>query len=328
MRRVRPSILIVVLLAVTGIIAFCAVGIGSQYVSPGETISILRGSNSEYAYIVNHFRIPRVILALLAGAGLAVSGVILQSILRNPLASPDVIGITKGAGLAAVSVIVFLPNSPIFILPVSAFVGAALVAVVLMVFTHKSGAKSSTLALVGIALGAICQAATEFILIKFPVNANVMLLWLAGSLWGRGWDQLYGLLPWFILLIPIVIGMSLKLDVLHFGDDIATGLGVKSNRARYILLSIAVALAGLCVATVGSVGFVGLIAPHMAKRIVGPKHKYSLPVAALCGGLLLVIADSIGRGLAPPIEIPVGILTAIIGVPYFIYLLRFEQKRK
>lgn len=328
MRRLHPSTIILILSAVTCIISFFAIGIGSKYVSPGETIAILRGSNSDFTYIIENFRIPRVLIAILAGAGLAVSGTILQSVLRNPLASPDVIGITKGAGLAAVMVIVFLPNSPVAFLPISAFLGAALVAVVLMLFTRSSGAKSSTLALVGIALGAICQAATEFILIKFPVNANVMLLWLAGSLWGRGWDQLYGFLPWFIALLPFAIGMTLKLDVLSFGDDISTSLGVRSNRTRYILLGIAVALAGLCVATVGSIGFVGMIAPHMAKRIIGPKHKYSLPVAALCGALLLVIADSIGRGIAPPIEIPVGILTAIIGVPYFIYLLRTERKQK
>lgn len=327
MKLRRAPVIILALFILTCILAFFSVGFGSKYVSPAETIAILKGSDSSYTYIVENFRIPRVLIAILAGAGLAISGTILQSILQNPLASPDVIGITKGAGLAAILVIVFLPNSPTALLPISAFLGAALVAVALMIFTRNSGAKSSTLALVGIALGAMCQAATDYILIKFPVNANVMLLWLAGSLWGRGWDQFYGFLPWFIVLLPLIIGMIRKLDVLQFGDDISTSLGVKSNRTRYFLLGVAVALAGLCVATVGSIGFVGMVAPHIAKRLLGPKHQYSLPVAALCGAILLIIADSIGRGIAPPIEIPVGILTAIIGVPYFIYLLRMERKK-
>ncbi|WP_338653272.1 iron ABC transporter permease [Lysinibacillus sp. Y5S-8] len=323
----HPKLILPVLLIIIFILSIVSLGLGAIYITPSEIIHNLIGEGTQsQRFILNNYRIPRIIIAIIVGAGLATAGAILQGILRNPLASPDVIGVTKGAGLAAVIIIVLFPTSPIIFLPLSAFIGAAIIAAILMLFVYKKGAQPNTLALVGIALGAICQAGIEYLMIKFPDDVSMTLLWLTGSLWARGWDQVYILLP-CLILIPILFGLTAKLDILSLGDDIATGLGERSRFLRYILLSVSVILIGVCVATVGSIGFIGLIAPHIARRIVGSKFNVLLPASALFGAVLLLVADSLGRGLFPPIEIPAGIITAVIGAPYFLYLLRAERKK-
>lgn len=323
----HPKLILPVLLIIIFILSIVSLGLGAIYITPSEIIHNLIGEGTQsQRFILNNYRIPRIIIAIIVGAGLATAGAILQGILRNPLASPDVIGVTKGAGLAAVIIIVLFPTSPIIFLPLSAFIGAAIIAAILMLFVYKKGAQPNTLALMGIALGAICQAGIEYLMIKFPDDVSMTLLWLTGSLWARGWDQVYLLLP-CLILIPILFGLTAKLDILSLGDDIATGLGERSKFLRYILLSVSVILIGVCVATVGSIGFIGLIAPHIARRIVGSKFNVLLPASALFGAILLLVADSLGRGLFPPIEIPAGIITAVIGAPYFLYLLRAERKK-
>ncbi len=323
----HPKLILPVLLIIIFILSIVSLGLGAIYITPSEIIHNLIGEGTQsQRFILNNYRIPRIIIAIIVGAGLATAGAILQGILRNPLASPDVIGVTKGAGLAAVIIIVLFPTSPIIFLPLSAFIGAAIIAAILMLFVYKKGAQPNTLALVGIALGAICQAGIEYLMIKFPDDVSMTLLWLTGSLWARGWDQVYLLLP-CLILIPILFGLTAKLDILSLGDDIVTGLGERSKFLRYILLSVSVILIGVCVATVGSIGFIGLIAPHIARRIVGSKFNVLLPASALFGAILLLVADSLGRGLFPPIEIPAGIITAVIGAPYFLYLLRAERKK-
>ncbi|WP_285767308.1 iron ABC transporter permease [Peribacillus sp. SI8-4] len=324
--RVRPRTILLLLALITLLLSLLSLGLGAIYISPLKIIQNLLGEGMQsQAFILHNYRIPRILIAVIVGAGLAAAGAILQGVLRNPLASPDVIGVTKGAGLAAVIVIVLFPQSPIIILPLSAFIGAAITAAILMLFVYKKGAQPNTLALVGIALGSICQAGIEYFMVKFPDDVNTTLLWLTGSLWGRGWDQVFLLLP-CLLLVPILIPLTSKLDVLSLGDDIATGLGEKSKSLRYLLLGVSVILIGVCVAAVGSIGFIGLIAPHIARRLVGSKFKVLLPASALFGSIFLLVADSLGRGLFPPIEIPAGIITAVIGVPYFLYLLRRERK--
>ncbi|WP_155590506.1 FecCD family ABC transporter permease [Lysinibacillus cavernae] len=326
-RNFHPNLVLLVLLIIILILSIVSLGLGAIYITPSEIIRNFIGEETQsQRFILNNYRLPRIIIAIIVGAGLATAGAILQGILRNPLASPDVIGVTKGAGLAAVIIIVLFPSSPIIFLPLSAFIGAAIIATILMLFVYKKGAQPNTLALVGIALGAICQAGIEYFMIKFPDNVNSTLLWLTGSLWARGWEHVYILLP-CLILIPLLIGLTSKLDILSLGDDIATSLGERSKFLRYILLSVAVILIGVCVATVGSIGFIGLIAPHIARRIVGSKFKVLLPASALVGAALLLVADSLGRGLFPPLEIPAGIITAVIGAPYFLYLLRSERKK-
>ncbi|WP_138418046.1 FecCD family ABC transporter permease [Aquibacillus sediminis] len=312
--------LVVLVLSVIG------TGIGAVYIPPYEIISNLLGNDiGSNQLIIQNYRLPRIVIALLVGAGLSVSGAVLQGIIRNPLASPDVIGITKGAGLSAAIVIILFPKAPIFVLPVAAFLGAACIAILLYLLAYKNGVKPSTLSLVGIALGAICHAGIQYLMVKFPLEVNAALVWLTGSLWGKSWDDVWLLLPWILILLPVTIIMAVKLDILNLGDDVAEGLGERVEVMRMVLLFIAVGLAGSSVAIVGSLGFVGLIAPHIARRLVGNKHHLLLPVSALLGMVLVLIADMLARGLMPPVEIPAGIFTAVIGAPYFLYLLRKMQ---
>jgi ABC-type Fe3+-siderophore transport system permease subunit len=311
------------------VISVISLGIGAVFISPKAAIASLIGAGkSNDAFIIMNYRMPRILLALLAGAGLAVSGAVLQGIIRNPLASPDVIGITKGAGLASVIIIILFPKSPVYVLPIAAFLGAALVALALYLLAYKKGVRPASLALVGIALGAIWHAGIQYFMVKYPVDINAALAWLTGSVWGRGWDEVVVLSPWILILLPITIVLAIKLDVLQLGDDLAAGLGEDVEKLRKLLLVISVALAGACVAIVGTIGFVGLVAPHIARKIVGQRHKYLLPTTAMVGMLLLLVADALGRGVRPPLEIPAGVFTAVIGAPYFLYLLRYEKRSR
>lgn len=320
--------MIILLFLVMLVCVIISIGFGALYIAPGDVIKNLFGISSDYQFIIQKYRLARVILAVLAGAGLGVSGAILQGVIRNPLASPDVIGITKGASLAAMVVILLFPAAPLIVLPLSAFAGAGLVAVLLMVFVRKKNARPSTIALVGIALGAICHAGMQYMMVKFPGDVNAALIWVTGSLWGRSWDEIKLLAPWLALCLPILFLLAAKLDLMSLGDELVDGLGERSVRLRFMLIFVAVGLAGSCVAVVGSIGFVGLIAPHIARRLVGTKSKYLLPASGLAGSIILLAADSLGRGLMPPVEIPAGILTAIIGAPYFLYLLKAESAKK
>lgn len=324
----HPFMMIILLFLVMLVCVIISIGFGALYIAPGDVIKNLFGISSDYQFIIQKYRLARVILAVLAGAGLGVSGAILQGVIRNPLASPDVIGITKGASLAAMVVILLFPAAPLIVLPLSAFAGAGLVAVLLMVFVRKKNARPSTIALVGIALGAICHAGMQYMMVKFPGDVNAALIWVTGSLWGRSWDEIKLLAPWLALCMPILFLLAAKLDLMSLGDELVDGLGERSARLRFMLIFVAVGLAGSCVAVVGSIGFVGLIAPHIARRLVGTKSKYLLPASGLAGSIILLAADSLGRGLMPPVEIPAGILTAIIGAPYFLYLLKAESAKK
>lgn len=165
-------------------------------------------------------------------------------------------------------------------------------------------------------------------MVKFPGDVNAALIWVTGSLWGRNWDEIKLLAPWLMIFLPILFLLASKLDLMSLGDELVDGLGERSARLRFILIFAAVGLAGSCVAVVGSIGFIGLIAPHIARRLVGTKSKHLLPASGLAGSIILLASDSLGRGLMPPVEIPAGILTAIIGAPYFLYLLKQEAGKK
>ncbi|MGG3570917.1 iron chelate uptake ABC transporter family permease subunit [Bacillus gobiensis] len=324
----HPAVVLLLLLLILLAIAVISIGAGAIYIPPLDVISALFTESSQYHFIINEYRMPRIIIGILAGAGLAAAGAILQGVVRNPLASPDVIGVTKGAGLAAMIVILIFPASPIYVLPFSAFCGAAFIAILLVTFIYKKNARSSSLALVGIAIGAVCEAGMQYLMIKFPGDTNAALIWLTGSLYGRDWSQIQILVAAFIILLPLLFVFSRKLNLLSFSDEVAEGWGENAKRLRFSLLFLSVALAGACVAVVGSIGFIGLIAPHISRKIIGSKYEYMIPASCFIGSILLLSADSLGRGVMPPAEIPAGIVTAIIGAPYFLYLLRTESKKR
>ncbi|PTG53922.1 iron-dicitrate transporter subunit FecD [Staphylococcus chromogenes] len=301
------------------ICSFLSLSAGAIWISP---LKVLREIWTGENFILVEYRIPRMILGILVGAALAISGAVIQGVVRNPLASPDVIGITKGASLAAVIVIIVFPAAPLFVLPFASFVGAMVISIVLSLLISFKGVKGSQLALIGMAIGAIAMALVQYLLIRSPMEANIALVWLTGSLFGRNYQHIISILPWLIVAIPVIMLYSRKLDLLHLGEDVATSLGTHVKRTKMILLVAAVMLAGAAISVAGGLSFLGLIAPHIARSIVGHKHVHIVMMSGLIGGLLMVFADGLARMIAPPLDIPVGVLIAIIGAPYFLYVLR------
>jgi iron complex transport system permease protein len=256
---------------------------------------------------------------LVAGLGIGV--------LLLLLAMVGILGINAGAGLMAVTLMVVLPRVPAGVIPLAAFGGAGLVAILIYLLAWRGGDSPIRLILVGIELGAVIGALTTLMITFGEIN-NVQraLIWLTGSVHGRSWQELWALLPWIGIFAPLVLLLARDLNALNLGEDVARGLGSRVALRRGLLLLSAVALAGASVAAAGTIGFVGLMSPHIARRLVGPDHIGLLPVAGLIGALIVVATDLVGRTLLAPIELPCGLITAAVGAPFFIYLL-WRQRR-
>jgi len=312
-----------------GFVAFAGlvanVGYGEYPIPPLGVIRSLLGLESgdgNYSFIVNVLRLPRALAAVLVGAALAVSGALLQGLTRNDLAAPDIVGINAGAGLAAVTLIVAFPSVPAAYLPPAAFVGALVVAVALYLLAWRGSSSPTRLILIGVGLSAVATALTTFMITFGEIEqVSQALVWLTGSVYGRSWEEVLMLLPWLVVFMPLAFLRTRHLNALSLGDEVATGLGVSVELERGLLVLASVALAASAVATAGTIGFVGLIAPHIARMLVGPSHGGLLPVSAMTGGALVVLADLLGRTLFAPIEIPCGIITSAVGAPFFLYLL-------
>jgi iron complex transport system permease protein len=319
----RVPLVVLVLALATVAVMVVTIGTGEYPIPPLEVVRTLLGAGgSEQAFVVTGLRLPRALAAVLVGMALALAGAILQGVMRNPLASPDVVGVSAGAGLAAVATLVLLPEVPSAVLPLAAFGGALAAMALTALLAWRGGSAPLRLLLVGIGVAAVAQALTTLIITFGEIyRVNQAAIWMTGSVYGRSWEHVWPALPWLLLGAPLAWGLARHLDVLHYGEEIARGLGSPVERQRRLLLGIAVGLSGMAVATAGPVGFVGLMAPHLARRLVGPAHAGLLPVAALAGGLLVVLADLLGRTLFAPIEIPCGVITAAIGAPYFLVLL-------
>lgn len=316
----RPFIFRYLLVTVLLLIASIAsLSIGAVLINPFEAVNSLFTQNN---FIINEYRAPRMFLALIVGSSLAISGALIQGVVRNALASPDVIGITKGASLSAVTIIMLFPSTPLFILPFGSFAGALIISLILTILISRFNVKGSKLALIGLAIGAICTAIVQYMLIRNPLDANTALVWLTGSLYGHSMSNVWVILPWFIVALPVIFYYCHQLDILTLGDEIAIALGAKVKKVKAILLFLAVILAGASISVVGGLSFLGLIAPHIARQLVGHKHKHITLMSGLLGALILMISDSLARGIHPPIDIPVGVIVAIVGVPYFLFLLR------
>jgi iron complex transport system permease protein len=311
------------LIALAGIVA--NVGYGEYPIAPlyvVKTVLSMEVGDGNYDFIVNTLRLPRALAALFVGGALAISGAILQGLTRNPLAAPDIVGVNAGAGLAAVTLIVVLPSVPAALIPPVAFCGAFVVAVLLYVLAWKGRTSPMRLILIGIGLGAVATALTTVMIVFGDIyQVSQALIWLTGSVYGRSWEQIWPLLPWLIVFVPLAFLHSRHLNALNLGDEVAKGLGARIELKRGVLLLTSVALAASAVATAGTIGFVGLMAPHIARMLVGPSHGGLLPVSAMTGGVLVVLADLLGRTLFAPIEIPCGIITSAVGAPFFLYLL-------
>lgn len=273
----------------------------------------------EHYYVLMDYRLPRLLLALFVGAALAVAGVLVQGIVRNPLASPDILGINHAASLASVSALLLIPSLPVMVLPLLAFAGGMVGLFLLKMLANTRQAMK--LALTGVALSACWASLTDYLMLLHPQDVNSALTWLTGSLWGRDWTFVKIAVPLLMVFLPLSLRFCRDLDLLALGDARAATLGVSVSRTRFRGLLLAVAMTATGVAVCGPISFIGLVVPHMVRKITGGRHRRLLPVSALTGALLLVIADLLARVIHPPLELPAGVMTAIIGAPWFVWLL-------
>ena len=296
-----------------------SIRLGTYTLSFEEIWAAFQPDDKNY-FTLMEYRLPRAVLAILLGGALAISGVLVQSVVRNPLASPDILGINNAAGLVAVSVLMFLPNLAFYWMPIFAFLGGVLSFVILWVVCGFNF-RPIKMAIIGVALSALWAAISHYMMLTNPVEINTAMLWLTGSLWGRSWSYLNVVLPWLVVLLPLPFIFCRDLDTLGLGENKASTLGVTVNKVQISVLVLAVALSTTAVAICGPIAFLGLVAPHLARRLVGGRHRTLLPAALIIGALLLQLSDILARVIDPPTELPAGILTAIIGAPYFFYLL-------
>lgn len=308
---------------------------GSYKVTPLEVLNTLIGNGTKLQRTaVLGIRLPRLLVGMFVAIALSSAGAILQTITKNDLADTGIIGINAGASVAAVLFITYstgayynqLGSLSIFVLPFVAVLGAGITAFVIYMMSSRNGIKPKRLLLIGIGLNAALNAFITFVTFRGGVgDYNRVLVWTSGSLWGSGWSYAKVIIPIVTIMFIIVLLQHKRLDVLNLSDELSISLGLNIEKERKKLLSFAVILAGTATAFAGNIGFLGLISPHMAKKLIGPYHKNFMATSAMISVIIVLVADAVSRNLFSPIEIPVGITVSIFGVPYFIYLMMKEK---
>ncbi|USB31770.1 iron ABC transporter permease [Paenibacillus sp. YPG26] len=320
-----------VLLVLAIAIMIVSTGLGSMYISPMNVVKVLLGMGEPaHQVVVEKLRLPRMMIAILVGASLAVAGAVLQGVIRNPLASPDVAGITEGASLGAVLFIFLLKGTvPLHWMPIASILGALLVTGLLYVLSWKRGVDPLRLVLIGIGLSAAIKSLSYMFIISGPMQlAERSLTFMTGSIYGVSWDKdVLILLPWAAILLPVTWLQARNVNIQSLGDDTASSAGAQVQRQRLILIMLSVALAGAAVAIGGAIAFIGLMAPHMARKLVGSSFGSVVPVSALLGAIILLVSDLAARTLFMPKDVPAGVLTAAIGAPFFMYMLYRNRNR-
>ncbi|TWD79171.1 iron complex transport system permease protein [Kribbella amoyensis] len=295
---------------------------GDAFLRTGDLANWINGRSGRAITYVLDQRFPRVLSAILCGAALAIAGATVQAVCRNPLAEPGILGITGGAGMGAVITLMALPSASIWVLSGSASVAALATFAVVYLTSWRGGLSSDRLVLIGVGVSSAATAVITFVIVYTdPWNVSMAMTWLSGSTYGRTLPQVVPVALALIVLTPAIAVARRELDLLALDDDVPRILGVRLERARLVALIASALLTAAAVSAIGVVGFVGLVAPHAARALVGGRHTRILPVAALLGAVLVSVADSLGRTLLAPAQIPAGLLTALIGAPYFVYLL-------
>ncbi|MEV6410077.1 iron ABC transporter permease [Kribbella sp. NPDC051718] len=313
------TVALIVLLVAALVFAMLA---GDAFLRTGDIVNWLNGRSGRAITFVLDTRFPRVLSAVLCGAALAIAGATVQAVCRNPLAEPGILGITGGAGVGAVVVLMAVPTAGIWLLSgVAAAAALATFALVYLV-SWRGGLSSDRLVLIGVGVSSATTAIITFVIVYTdPWNLSLAMTWLSGSTYGRTLPQVIPVALALLVLTPVMVLARRELDLLSLDEDIPRILGVRLERTRLVALVGAALMTAAAVSAIGVVGFVGLVAPHAARALVGGRHARLLPVAALLGAVLVSVADSLGRTLLAPAQIPAGLLTALIGAPYFVYLL-------
>ena len=287
-----------------------------------------RGTTALANQIVYNIRLPRGLNGLLVGMNLGVAGTILQAVLRNPLASPNIIGVSSGAGFAAVALMILAPGYLQLIPPV-AFLGALAASGLVYAISRAAGASSPVqIVLAGVAVSAFLGALTSGLMVLNSDELDVTYTWLLGGLSGRGWSYFALIWPYSVAGLSLAGFLSPQLNLFVLGDEVGTSLGIRVPLFRLVFLGLAAFLAGSAISIAGTVGFLGLVAPHTARLIVGEDYRFLTPLSAVIGGMLLVSADLAARVVFQPVELPVGVLTATLGAPFFLVLLLTRSSRR
>lgn len=319
------SLLMATVLVMIVVVFILSLRFGATPVTFGEIVNQFRAQ----AGTIYELRLPRVLCALLVGVSASVAGAILQTVLRNPLASPDVIGATAGGGLVTVLIILLAPLTPAIWLPVYSMAGSAVASILIFLLAYRrQGNSMIRLALVGIAVSAALQAVIKMLIVKYAMSSSQALVWLKGSLYARNLQHAELLWPWTVAGLIAAMLLVRYLNVLKLDESILVSIGTRVRTVRTLLLLVALALSASAASISGNLSFVGLIIPHLSHKLTGENFIRSLPFTAALGALLVMLGDLLGRVIVPPMEIPVGIITSLIGAPYFVYLIIKQGHKK
>lgn len=322
-RRVRAVVALTVAAALLVLAVILACAVGAVHIPLADVLDGLRNrSDPVTRQIVWQIRFPRALVAALVGMNLGIAGVLLQGITRNPLGDPHILGFSAGAGVAAVGLLRLAPEVPLVLVPAAAFVGALASAALVYALAWRGGISPVRFALAGVAVAALFTALSTALIATSKLFTQAALAFLAGGLYQRGWEHVHQVWPYTLVGGAVALMVADSLNVLALGDDVARGLGMRVERTRALMAALAAVLTGAAVAVAGLVAFVGLVVPHIARLLVGSDQRIVLPLSALLGALLLVLSDSVARVVVAPGEIPVGIITAIVGAPVLLVLIR------
>ncbi len=334
---VRQRFILILFFSLAAVFAafVIALAVGSTTIPFTTVIEALfsgEGELQRYSVIVRQIRLPRILLSFLVGAGLGMAGVIFQGVIRNPMVDPYIVGISAGAGTAVTIAIVFnLSFTFLYFstIPLFAFLGA-LITVMVVYNLARTGNKIPvmTFMLAGVATAFILDAVRSLVMVLGTQDIQQVVFWLMGSLSGSSWGDIGMILPYYLIgVVPMVFYLN-DLNMILLGEESAHHLGVNVERVKKLLIVGATLVTAAVVSVSGGIGFIGLVIPHITRMIIGPDHRKLMPLAAILGGIFLVISDMIARSVIPPMEIPVGIITALAGGPYFIYLLRRRKQER
>lgn len=311
------------LFGVLSVVAFImGNSLGTMQIAVPDIFHVLFNDDGSSARLVIwDIRLPRMIVAALVGVNLALAGAILQGVMSNPLADPTIIGISAGAGLAGITILILFPEYQVLV-PIAAFIGALAAAIIIYVLAWKGGIQPLRIILAGVAVAAFLGAGISALMVFYSDRVHGALTFMNGSLSARSWPDVATILPYSVFGVAAATFMSERLNILVLGDDTARGLGLNVEATRLGLTAVAALLAASAVSVVGLLGFVGLIIPHAVRLLIGNNHKFLFPGSILLGAAVVMFSDTFARTAFSPTEIPVGIVMAVIGAPFFLYLLR------
>lgn len=320
--RTNKGIILILFIVLCIVSFFISIGNGAVKISPKEIVdAIFLEADTVNHQVIWNVRLPRTIVAALVGVCLSLSGAILQGIMRNPLAGPNIIGVSSGGGLMALIILIIFPEL-YYLVPAGAFLGSLVATLCIYCLAWKDGVRPTRLILAGVAVSSILNAGINALMTFFPDRVAGVIGFMVGGLSATTWTQVKVLFPYAVVGVVLVMFLPSKLNILMLGDEVATGLGLNVERTRFAFIILSSLLAGSAVSVVGLLGFVGLIVPHMTRLFIGSDYRYLFPGCVFFGSSVVMLCDTLARVLFAPMEIPVGIIMSALGAPFFLYLLR------